>query len=650
MAQYWTEEATSTTVTWEPANQGPHIDTLITPSGTGGFALAPASFQRGDYSVDLQRVTRENRGARGEFSLVAGEANDVAGYGMAFGRSRTNGEINSDRGGLAYGQAMNGRIVSTEDGALAAGSVGNALAPNLPVLKGNIEATYYGAQAHGRAFNGATIRASGAGSSAQGLAVTGIIQNAAAGAVAAGYVVGQNTEITIETECSGSYIFGLSGSSRVVDPNSFGRMIVEQGAHGTYGAGIRGYSHGLIRVGGGNNAGDICAVVEDRASATSAGNYDEEPNNTKQHILGKIHGYADGYNTNPDLREKLEVSGVAPVVSGRNLRVYDDYAHAVGRHGTVSSTTGNENALIQSRASFSVMGGAEDVDAVRGASVVIGSELFGATPVGVVATSNFLAHGSGYAEYFEWATDSIPVNNNENENIGRFVMMHTKKSNDSDSDESSDENFTENDRITIATHTNDVIGVVVPKRGTVGFVANTAELHWSDANQTNFTGNYITVPSIKQDALFIVRSYRVVVDDTIRNLFVTKDNQALIDELSNMQINISVHNEETHQTAIVPMPQENREAMFNQLRAINPEYRTLPNPDYNINTQYVPRSQRVQWASVALMGQIRVRHDGSLTPGKKCACNKHGFATKGNRWRVLKVHDKQWATILLTPQ
>ena len=55
------------------------------------------------------------------------------------------------------------------------------------------------------------------------------------------------------------------------------------------------------------------------------------------------------------------------------------------------------------------------------------------------------------------------------------------------------------------------------------------------------------------------------------------------------------------------------------------------NPKWDPKKEYTPRRERVEWVSVGLLGQIRVRDDGTCEVGAYCSPNIEGVATKSKR-------------------
>jgi len=60
------------------------------------------------------------------------------------------------------------------------------------------------------------------------------------------------------------------------------------------------------------------------------------------------------------------------------------------------------------------------------------------------------------------------------------------------------------------------------------------------------------------------------------------------------------------------------------------------NPKYNTDTEYIPRSERKEWAPVGLLGKLRVRTAEPIT-SKKVSVNSQGLAINGNKYDVLET-------------
>ena len=76
-------------------------------------------------------------------------------------------------------------------------------------------------------------------------------------------------------------------------------------------------------------------------------------------------------------------------------------------------------------------------------------------------------------------------------------------------------------------------------------------------------------------------------------------------------------------------------------------YQKKVNPDYNPSQNYIPRSERKEWAYVGQLGQIVVCDDGTCEVGGKCTVTKGGYATRSDEgYRVIKRNDGGHVTVL----
>ena len=145
----------------------------------------------------------------------------------------------------------------------------------------------------------------------------------------------------------------------------------------------------------------------------------------------------------------------------------------------------------------------------------------------------------------------------------------------------------ENGKIELAQNSDNIVGIVSANPSMVG---NDAEMHWSKKYLTDVFGSYI-------------------------------------------------------------MEEVTHPATVDQNGKLIPEYTTHEpklNPEYNPDLEYIPRSQRKEWAVIGLLGQLVVCDDGSCWPGGYCKCGANGVATVSAEpgWRVLARLDENHIRIL----
>ncbi len=74
------------------------------------------------------------------------------------------------------------------------------------------------------------------------------------------------------------------------------------------------------------------------------------------------------------------------------------------------------------------------------------------------------------------------------------------------------------------------------------------------------------------------------------------------------------------------------------------------NPDYDNTQEYLPRSQRPEWAAVGMMGKLTVDDDGSCVPDGWCTAGEGGIAVRSDtptRYRVMRRVDANHIRILI---
>jgi len=73
------------------------------------------------------------------------------------------------------------------------------------------------------------------------------------------------------------------------------------------------------------------------------------------------------------------------------------------------------------------------------------------------------------------------------------------------------------------------------------------------------------------------------------------------------------------------------------MRPARTEQRKVVNPEFDPDRIYIPRSKRSEWVAVGLVGQLRVRDDGTCRPNGYCRPNDDGTASESpSGYRVLK--------------
>ncbi|UYZ00678.1 hypothetical protein OJ967_09385 [Peribacillus frigoritolerans] len=81
------------------------------------------------------------------------------------------------------------------------------------------------------------------------------------------------------------------------------------------------------------------------------------------------------------------------------------------------------------------------------------------------------------------------------------------------------------------------------------------------------------------------------------------------------------------------------------------ETQRIPNPKWNPDKEYIPRAQRSEWTAVGLVGQVRVRDDGTCKINGYCMPNGEGIATSSDHgYRVMERTGVNQVLVLLNSQ
>ena len=166
---------------------------------------------------------------------------------------------------------------------------------------------------------------------------------------------------------------------------------------------------------------------------------------------------------------------------------------------------------------------------------------------------------------------------------------------------------------------------------------------WLDGNAENqerigyfveLVNNKIRIASGTQDILGIISATPVVTAFHTKN---TKFDRVLVDEFGRVRKQLDQITYERPQFN----PDTGQYEMVQITETIEVE---IPNPNYNSS---VDIQQDPAWAVVGMIGQIRVRDDGTCQPGSYCKCNENGIATSSeNGYYVMDRIDENVIRIL----
>lgn len=418
----------------------------------------------------------------------------------------------------------------------------------------------------------------------------------------------------IDTHLTIGYRTGTVGTNSIVAGGNAG---YPNEASGNISAVIGGYRNTASAnisavIGGYSNTanGEISAVIGGQINTTS-GDYSAVIGGNGNIVEGHRSAVIGGYNNSASGDSSAVIGGDDNTASG-------DWSAVIG--GYRNKANGDSSAVIGGRYNkalanqlktghYSKDGIAGNDTGTTGDAFIIGngtsdnalSNAFRVAYNGsVYGMSAFNSTGADYAEYFEWADG----NTDNEDRRGLFVALaeqtiYTATINGVDTE------LKECKKIKIANADDEIIGVISAVPSIIG---NAYDDQWQGMYLTDVFGQPLT-HMVHHDAEYI----EIEVHD--------KDEEGNILET-------------THTEQVVVHEAYDAE-----------EY--IINPDYNHEQEYIPRSQRKEWAIVGMFGQIIVTDDGSCTPCGYCTVGENGIATSAEGgWRVLNRVDENHVKIL----
>ena len=307
-----------------------------------------------------------------------------------------------------------------------------------------------------------------------------------------------------------------------------------------------------------------------RKTTNTAGTITQSGGDVNHEVMAHFHGDAEValyYNNS----KKFETTSSGTFTTG-NFRTRSEVQ--IGLDG--AGVYGANNIKITCRHSA-----ADDETWMRGSDTANGTIIW-QTRVNGEDNIEFTAEGNGrfdggadignadYAEYFEWS-DGNP--NNENRRGLTVVLVE--------------------DKIRPATATddvNDIIGVVSPAPGVVG---DSHEMGW---HQRYLTDEYGEKVKVSEEYLI----WKENDDGTEHDVQPTRgDGDCFKRKITdNFPDDLD---DEVPAWAIT----NNRRATMERLQ---------PNPDYDPNLEYIPRSERQEWCTIGLMGKLVIRSGQPVNP------------------------------------
>lgn len=352
-----------------------------------------------------------------------------------------------------------------------------------------------------------------------------------------------------------------------------------------------------------NTASGYCAATIGGSNVSVSSNYSGSIGGFSTTVTGAYSSIVGGSNNSVNGDNAAVVGGDGNTASGdRSVVIGGNDNTASGNNNSVvvggynntasgeSSITlgGNNNtaSAYQTKVGhYSKTGNAGQGSGTSGDAFIVGngssitrSNAFRVAYSGsVYALSAFNSTGADYAELLEWEDG----NTDNEDRRGLFVTWGA------------------NDKIKIANAGDEIVGIVSATSSVIG---NAYEDSWQGMYLTDAFGQPIT-QIVHHDAEYA----DVEVPD--------------IDEHGN--ILDTTHTEQ----------QLLREAYDAEEYAVN--------PDYDPAQEYIPRSQRREWAKVGMLGQLIVIDDGTCTVGSRCTVGDNGKAVASEEgYRVMERIDE----------
>jgi trimeric autotransporter adhesin len=274
------------------------------------------------------------------------------------------------------------------------------------------------------------------------------------------------------------------------------------------------------------------------------------------------------------------VSGSHSLVQGSHLTTNDDYIYLFGRNGV----------SFPLPPSIQISDGNSSNESVNGFGVgmIMGSlnSMSTCSPLMSGAnTGGWLSRGADYAEYFEW----FDGNTGNEDRVGYFVSLVGKK-------------------IKEAVSSSDTMGIV---SGCPAFIGDYS-IAWPSMYLLDNVGRRIEIKSyIEPLNMFLFENKLPTFHLTDVIKYQTSSMSDLITLLPNYDSNI-----------------------MNEIKDIAPIVTHQYNPLYDPSKTYISRSQRMEWATVGLVGKLYVKDDGTCVVNDKCSC-QNGIAVPGTDWQVM---------------
>ncbi len=369
-------------------------------------------------------------------------------------------------------------------------------------------------------------------------------------------------------------------------------------------------------------------------------------NNIASGVMSTLHGF--NLSDNPD---PLVPTNINILMAGKYGTWNASLPPSTATLPTVP--VGGTTSILASDA-FVHCGGTNNTSKITapayGVATVIGINLPGHAPRGVVATNVVTVIGADYGEYFEWVDGNVEEEDRvgyavqySKLNPGMIEIYHHSSSDDSDDSDDSDSGDNISDRQHMKKH---VIGIV---SGTAGVVGDNAPFMWHGTNDKDEFGRDIAHYSWKlpiMDALimFINGGYKLLLESNGIYDFIKMFLEGLAEDevLDDEDVHLYVLDEITtiYESVTIVNPPGMMLLPFipeleYQLSGIMPILHSHVSDEFDHNEEYHSRDSRIEWEIIGMLGKIYLRDNGECVPGKRCDVTDGGIAIPGRTWYVL---------------
>lgn len=558
---------------------------------------------------------RWNVSNTGLLSFASGLQPEATGnYSVAFGfaDNASTGTRATSSASFVIGLALTGGLVeSTGQASLCFGAGNTVSGGGNPAT---VRASGNGSLGNGTAFQGGVVEATGEGSHSHGsvsgpqsgitrLRATNIGSSASGYVIANGVGTGGGQEIT--SSGIGSNAFGQSSTDATAPTTTIIASNIASQAGGFSEQGGQILSSGIASVAMGYAFGVVSIPSRVEATANCAWTIGQAFNNARILNSGASSLLISNNSATSDVSTN---SGLSSIVVGQDVQNTNSRSIILGQYGN-ARTTGT-GSITTTTSSLQILGGASNSTRdTMGCAVILGIAATGAGATGGGEADFFNTAGAEYAEFCEKSVNDNSFRNADNTiDIGYAVTVGT------------------DGLIKKAGALDTVIGITVAKiHGRAGITGNKAPKHWHGMLKRDDFGVLDLVYCYQDCITELIKKHKVKITAEIKTIIETESDTMKTDLLA---IESFTSNDKDFD-----------ETVFRQaITDIESIPRVQVSDAYDPKRKYNSRQKRNEYTSVGMLGQIRVRDDGSCLPGVKCSVSalQKGVMTLGNKWFVKK--------------